>query len=217
MWWDYLKATLLIILIIAAAYYVTKFVASKTTGPRGGGEIRIRSAVSLGKDRQLVIAEIGGKAYLLGVTPQHGNVIAKMKIRATGDVTIYGGVQDAVIEAGGDVTIVNGLQGRGTGLVTAQGTLTVKFIEQGRAQAQVAVKADEVVYSEVNCGGDVYLTGKHGSVLGGVIRAGHMTINLSAPLIINMRNREGRQIFLNDKCYTTRMRVADLIAEAAVI
>jgi len=43
-----------------------------------------------------------------------------------------------------------------------------------------------------------------------------MTINLSAPLIINMRNREGRQIFLNDKCYTTRMRVADLIAEAAV-
>jgi len=106
----------------------------------------------------------------------HGNVISKMKIRATGDVTIYGGVQDAIIEAGGDVTIINGLQGRGTGLVTAKGTLTVKFIEQGRAQAQVAVKADEVVYSEVNCGGDVYLTGKHGSVLGGVIRAGHMVV-----------------------------------------
>jgi len=78
MWWDYLKATLLIILIIAAAYYVTKFVASKTTGPRGGGEIRIRSAVSLGKDRQLVIAEIGGKAYLLGVTPQHVELVGEL-------------------------------------------------------------------------------------------------------------------------------------------
>lgn len=43
-----------------------------------------------------------------------------------------------------------------------------------------------------------------------------MTINLSAPIIINMKNRQGRQIFLNDKCYTTRMRVVDLLAEAAV-
>lgn len=43
-----------------------------------------------------------------------------------------------------------------------------------------------------------------------------MTINLSAPVIINMKNRQGRQIFLNEKCYKTRMRVADLIADAAV-
>lgn len=43
-----------------------------------------------------------------------------------------------------------------------------------------------------------------------------MRINLSAPIIINMKNRQGGQIFLDDKCYTTRMRVSDLIAEAAV-
>lgn len=78
MWWDYTKAVILIVLIIAAAYYVTKFVASKTAGPRGGGEIRIRSSVSLGKDRQLVIAEIGGKAYLLGVTPQHVELVGEL-------------------------------------------------------------------------------------------------------------------------------------------
>lgn len=43
-----------------------------------------------------------------------------------------------------------------------------------------------------------------------------MRINLSAPIIINMKNRQGRQIFLNDKCYSTKMQVSDLIAEAAV-
>jgi flagellar assembly factor FliW len=41
-----------------------------------------------------------------------------------------------------------------------------------------------------------------------------MTINMSAPIIINMRNRQGRQIFLNDKNYTTRMLVSDLMDQA---
>lgn len=45
---------------------------------------------------------------------------------------------------------------------------------------------------------------------------GEMTINMSAPIIINMKNRRARQIFLNEKCYSTKMRVADLIKDAAV-
>jgi len=44
-----------------------------------------------------------------------------------------------------------------------------------------------------------------------------MTINLAAPVIFNMQNRRGRQIFLNDKNYTTRTPVADLIAKAKVV
>lgn len=78
--WEYLKATFLIVLIIAAAYYVTKFVASRAVGPGGrSGDIRISSSVTLGKDRQLVIAEIGGKAYILGITPQHVELIDKLE------------------------------------------------------------------------------------------------------------------------------------------
>ena len=44
-----------------------------------------------------------------------------------------------------------------------------------------------------------------------------MTINLSAPLIINMKNRQGRQIFVNDKCYSTRMLVSDLVAKLTAV
>lgn len=44
-----------------------------------------------------------------------------------------------------------------------------------------------------------------------------MTINLSAPIIFNMKNRQGRQIFLNDKTYSTRTSVGDLIAAAKAV
>ena len=46
---------------------------------------------------------------------------------------------------------------------------------------------------------------------------GAMTINLAAPVIFNMKNRRGRQIFLNDKNYTTRTPIQDLIAKAKVV
>jgi flagellar biosynthetic protein FliO len=79
MWWDYLKAVFLIVLIIAAAYYVTRFVATKAAGTRSrAADIRIRSSAALGRDRQIVIAEIGGNAYILGVTAQHVELIDKM-------------------------------------------------------------------------------------------------------------------------------------------
>lgn len=44
-----------------------------------------------------------------------------------------------------------------------------------------------------------------------------MTINLSAPIVFNMKNRQGRQIFLNDKKYSTRIPVGDLIAKAKAV
>jgi len=46
---------------------------------------------------------------------------------------------------------------------------------------------------------------------------GAMTINLAAPVIFNIKTRKGRQIFLNDKNYTTRTPVGDLIAKAKAV
>jgi flagellar assembly factor FliW len=53
-----------------------------------------------------------------------------------------------------------------------------------------------------------------------VIPNGHpeaMTINLTAPIILNMKNRQGRQILLDDKNYGTRMLVSDLITKAKAV
>lgn len=38
-----------------------------------------------------------------------------------------------------------------------------------------------------------------------------MTVNLAAPVILNMKNHQGRQILLNDKNYSTKTPVSDLL------
>lgn len=41
--------------------------------------------------------------------------------------------------------------------------------------------------------------------------ANAMTINLSAPIIINVRNSKGRQIILDDRKYRVRVPISDLL------
>ncbi len=77
---EYVKATVLIIVIIVGAYYVTKFVATRgfVGVGRSNPDIKLRSSLPLGKDKQLVIAEIGEQAYILGVTSQHVELVDKL-------------------------------------------------------------------------------------------------------------------------------------------
>ena len=72
MWWDYLKAVVLIVLIIGAAYYVTKLIAKKGSGLTAKGtDIKLLGSRSFGRDKHIVITEIGEKVYVLGMTAQN--------------------------------------------------------------------------------------------------------------------------------------------------
>ena len=76
MWWDYLKAVVLIVLIIGAAYYVTKMVAKKSSGLTSRGvDIKLLGSRSFGRDKHLVITEIGEKVYVLGLANQNITLI----------------------------------------------------------------------------------------------------------------------------------------------
>lgn len=79
MWWEYIKAVIMIVGIIAAAYYVTKYVAVKAGGVRGASSgVRIRGSAPLGRERQIVLAEIGDTVYILGVTAQRIELLDKV-------------------------------------------------------------------------------------------------------------------------------------------
>ena len=75
MWWDYIKAVLLIVVIIAAAYYVTRLVVIKGTGNTKNANIRLLGSRALGRDRHIVLTEVGDKVYILGVTGQSIHLI----------------------------------------------------------------------------------------------------------------------------------------------
>lgn len=69
--WEYFKAIAVIIGILAAAFYLTRFLA-KT----GGGSIRRTTGIKLvgslplAKDKSVAVVEIGDYAYILGIGGQ---------------------------------------------------------------------------------------------------------------------------------------------------
>lgn len=74
-----LGAIIFVILIFAAAYYVTKLVGKGYMGMGAAAkEMRVIDKLSLGHDRFLLIVRIGEKNLLLGVTPQHIETLTEL-------------------------------------------------------------------------------------------------------------------------------------------
>ncbi len=77
--WDYVQAIVIIGAVILASYYVTRLVAKTGGGVyRRGTGIRQVASLPLGKDKSVVIVEIGETAYILGMTQQHVELLDKL-------------------------------------------------------------------------------------------------------------------------------------------
>lgn len=76
--WEYIKAALMLAVILAASWYLVR---RRGRGAAKSADIRVLGARSLGRERQLVVAEVAGRVYILGVTAQHVERIDSM----TGD------------------------------------------------------------------------------------------------------------------------------------
>lgn len=63
------------ILIIIAAYYTTKFIATKSTNITKSKHINIIERMPLSKDKWLFLIEINKEIFLLGVTTNNINII----------------------------------------------------------------------------------------------------------------------------------------------
>jgi len=100
-----------------------------------------------------------------------GDVKPEFEVKAKGNVEVFGSVDDAIIEAGGDVTVQFGVFAKGHGRVRAQGHVRARHFEN------VTVEAGRiyVAANAVNCGlyarEIVEVTGKPGTLVGGVTTA----------------------------------------------
>ena len=68
----------MLLLIFVAAYLVTRFVGGKAKMGAGQGRIRhmqVLETLSLGRDRSVVMVEVGGKYCLIGVSGQNVSLI----------------------------------------------------------------------------------------------------------------------------------------------
>ena len=96
-----------------------------------------------------------------------GNVIAGHVIKATGGVVVGGVVEASEIIAGGNVEIKRGMQGMDKGRIEAGGSISLLYIERGKAVAGGSITVDASIHSTIEAGDSLYAKGKRGSIIGG--------------------------------------------------
>lgn len=113
------------------------------------------------------VSIIQGTVEFFGDLFIHGNVENGAIIRAGRNVVIDGTVGGATINAGGDIILKKGITGGGKGKVSARGNVYSDFIEHTKVEAGADVHANSIMNSEISTYGNVVLSGKHGSIIGG--------------------------------------------------
>lgn len=100
-----------------------------------------------------------------------GNVRTGFKIKASGDVEVYGAVEGAEIVSGGQIILHHGIQGMSKGILVARGNIVAKFIESAKVHSQGFIEADAIIQSQVAAKGDITIMGVKGNIIGGYVRS----------------------------------------------
>ncbi len=76
---------ILMVLVIVAAYYATRFVSTKTQRINKGKCLHIIDRMMIGKDKQILLLEAGDTVYLVGVSGQNMTSIGSMQKEQLGE------------------------------------------------------------------------------------------------------------------------------------
>lgn len=113
-----------------------------------------------------------GNIDFVGDVVIRGAVTSGFKVRAGGNVEIYGVVEAATVEAGGNILVRQGIAGADRALVQAQGSVMARYIENARVIAgQDVVATDSIIQARVSAGRTVRAEGKKGAIVGGHVQA----------------------------------------------
>lgn len=112
-----------------------------------------------------------GHIDFIGDVIVRGDVTSGMKIRANGNVMVYGHVGASHIIADKNITIKRGMQGKERGRLEAGGYIEGTFFERAILTAKDGVIANTLLDCEVDSIGVVKVSGKQGLILGGRVSA----------------------------------------------
>jgi len=138
--------------------------------------------LSLGDRGKLAVFELfevkGDVDYATGNLDMRGALLitgwvrAGFEVRATGDIHIGGGVEDATVLSAAGIVIAGGALGRSLGRIKAGGDVSVRFLEQARVQADGNVFVHDLIMRSTvfACGMLSAVSGK-GCIRGGAVSA----------------------------------------------
>lgn len=112
-----------------------------------------------------------GNVDFFGDVVVRGDVRDGFTIKAGGNLTVWGVVEDATLIAGGNVTLQKGMNGGENGSIQSGGDVYSKFLENCLVYAEGDVRIGSMVAGEIHCGGSVDATERPGALIGGSIHA----------------------------------------------
>ena len=123
--------------------------------------------------------EVSGDVdYSIGNLSMEGSLDIKgwihsgFEVRASDEIRIGGGVEDAIVEAGADIYINGGVIGSGGGSVQAGGKVTARFFENATVHAGGDIIVhDDIFRSTVSTSGSITATKGKGRIRGGSVDA----------------------------------------------
>ena len=102
----------------------------------------------------------------------YGDVVSKMRVKASGFITVEGHVEGARLIAGKGVILKNGMQGSGIGSIDSKGDVEGKFFEQTDIRSGGDLYANAILNCKIEVAGNVVLEGFLAALVGGQVHAG---------------------------------------------
>lgn len=128
-----------------------------------------------------------GNIDVSGDVVVYGDVLNGFCVKAKGNITIQGMVEDAEIIAGGDIEIVKGMNGNRHGQLDAGGMVKAGFLENCMVYAGGSIHTNSIISCDIFCEDSVYVEGSRGVIIGGTITAFR---SIEARIIGSKSNRE---------------------------
>lgn len=101
-----------------------------------------------------------------------GWVRAGFVVRASGDINIGNGIEQATVEAGTGLVINGGVLGSKSSKIFSGANLTAFFLENANVHARGdIIIRDDIRHSNVTAGGRIDITGGKGQIMGGTVNA----------------------------------------------
>ncbi len=109
-----------------------------------------------------------GNITFLGTVIIKGNVEDGFQVKASGNIEVYGTVENSVLEADGDIVVSLGVMGKDQGYIRAGGSMWAKFIQNATVDAEgFIVVRDGIINSNVTSNKKILVQGKRASIIGG--------------------------------------------------
>lgn len=127
-----------------------------------------------------------GNLDVVGDVLIYGDVREGYNVKATGNITVQGMVEGAILTSGGNIQVGRGMNGNSQGSMTAKGDVLCKFLENVTVTAGGKIICDTIINSDISSDDAIIAKTGRGSIIGGSLTA---LQRIEAKTIGNQSNR----------------------------